>query len=302
VDRAGTGASPFTSNNPANYLMNKTFQVVPAANNTSGQYEITLYYTNAEKLGWEAATGQSWSSIQLVKVSSRIGLYSPASPNPDGGGVQMVTPIIGTFGTNHTLTYTFTTGFSGFGAGVPGIILPVTLTSFNGLLQGDAVQLHWSTVDEKALKYFDIEKSTDGTRFHRLATVAAALSGGDQQYGFKDLRLSESNYYRLKMVDDDGKSTLSKVVFIRKVGVTPKIWVINNPFTTALDLRFADVAGSTVHVELRGTAGNLLLRRAYTRGGDILRIDLSTLNLATGTYLLKVVGGGKTFNAKVIKQ
>jgi hypothetical protein len=78
--------------------------------------------------------------------------------------------------------------------------------------------------------------------------------------------------------------------------------VINNPFRTALALRFSDVGGSTVYVELRGTAGNLLLSRMYTKGSENLRIDLSSLNLAAGTYLLKVAGGGKTFNAKVMKQ
>ena len=72
IDRAGNGSSPFWNNNSANYLTNKSFRIIPTTNNSSGMYEVTLYFTAAEKAGWEAATGQSWNSIQLIKVAGKI--------------------------------------------------------------------------------------------------------------------------------------------------------------------------------------------------------------------------------------
>ncbi|HYE56572.1 MAG TPA: T9SS type A sorting domain-containing protein, partial [Chitinophagaceae bacterium] len=118
IDRAGTGASQFWNFNPANYLMNKTFKITPQTNSTTGRYELTLYFTKAEKEGWETATGRSWNDIQLVKVPNTIGGITPQNVQ---GDVQIVTPSRGMFGDNYTLTYTFENGFSGFAAGIPGV-------------------------------------------------------------------------------------------------------------------------------------------------------------------------------------
>jgi hypothetical protein len=130
IDRAGTSAAAFTNNASANFLMDKTFLVTPAANNAGGSYEITLYYSAAEKAGWEAATGQSWNNIKLFKVKSAISNYTPATPNPDGVAPEVVTPVLGTHGNDHTLKFTFSSGFSGFGAGIPqsACSLPVIAT------------------------------------------------------------------------------------------------------------------------------------------------------------------------------
>ena len=46
----------------------KTFYVDPANNTPSGTYEITLYYTEAEIVAWEAATGKSRNDLKIIKV------------------------------------------------------------------------------------------------------------------------------------------------------------------------------------------------------------------------------------------
>lgn len=129
VDRAGSAALPFTSSATANYLMSKTFQVVPATNNIAGQYQVTLYFTAAEKVGWESGTGQVWNNIKLIKVKSQIANYTPATPNPDGpNSIEIATPTFGTYGSDFTLTATFSSGFGGIGAGVTTCAAPAINT------------------------------------------------------------------------------------------------------------------------------------------------------------------------------
>jgi hypothetical protein len=118
IDRAGTGTKPFLSTDSKWNLMDKTFRITPARNNTSGNYEVTLYFTAAEKAGWESATGNSWNNIKLVKTAGPISSVTPSTPN-GGGTIEAVTPVFGTLGTHFTLSYSFNTGFSGFGAGIP---------------------------------------------------------------------------------------------------------------------------------------------------------------------------------------
>ncbi|RYZ24001.1 MAG: hypothetical protein EOO16_02730 [Chitinophagaceae bacterium] len=119
IDRAGSTALPFNSSTPANFVTGKTFRFSPAVNNATGQYRLTLYYTEAEKAGWENATGNAWANILIVKVKSSISNYSPANPTPDGANaVELAAPVHGRYGNDYTLTATFSTGFSGFAAGI----------------------------------------------------------------------------------------------------------------------------------------------------------------------------------------
>ncbi|MGO8056237.1 hypothetical protein, partial [Rhizobium leguminosarum] len=82
--------------------------------------------------------GQTFSNIMLVKAAGQISNVTPG--NPGGAGtVEIVTPIRSTLGTNSTLTFSFNNGFSGFGAGVAGLSVPVTLLDFTGRLRNNSV-------------------------------------------------------------------------------------------------------------------------------------------------------------------
>ncbi|MBO9571510.1 MAG: zinc-dependent metalloprotease [Chitinophagaceae bacterium] len=301
IDRAGTGANQFWSNTTSQYLMSKSFRVVPTTNNTSGQYEITLYYTQAEVQGWEAATGQTWNNIQLVKVPSQISNYSPSNPVPDGANaVQIVTPTRGTFGSNYTLTYTFNSGFSGFGAGNPGIILPVTLLSFEGRMDNNTALLQWKTGVEISTKNFEIEKSVDGINFYKIGEVnASGNSTALHTYEFRDLQIGLNNYYRLRMNGQDGSASLSDIVIVRNTGTVQSLKVLNNPFNHYIDLRLANKAERII-VELININGIVIKKQQFSDVGS-LRWSLSG-NIPKGAYIFRVTADNKIFTHKVVKQ
>ena len=123
IDRAGSASSAFWNNATANYLLSKTCKVIPATNTASGSYQITLYYTAAEVAGWEAATGRTWaaSTMQVAKVSNGFFVPDVTPAAPHIADVSLVTGTKGTLGSDFTIRGDFSsTGFSGFGAGVPG--------------------------------------------------------------------------------------------------------------------------------------------------------------------------------------
>jgi len=122
IDRAGTTAKQFWNTNTANFLMYKTFRVLPFTNAPTGRYEVTFYFTRAEKQGWELATGQSWNNIQIIKLPSLISNVSPQNAQPDGAGtIEVINAVTRTFGPDsYTLSAVFNSGFSSFGFGVPG--------------------------------------------------------------------------------------------------------------------------------------------------------------------------------------
>lgn len=122
IDRAGTSAVAFWYTTATNYLASKTVTVTSANVNASGQLGITLYYTQAEKLGWEAITGKSWDSIQMVKTASQVSNVTPSNPYPDGlGTIYVAKDSSGHKGaTIYYVAASFSSGFGGFGVGIPG--------------------------------------------------------------------------------------------------------------------------------------------------------------------------------------
>ncbi len=121
VDRQGTTptTAAFTTNNTPDFLMSKTFKVVPTNNSATGNYTITLYYKENEVAAWETATGNSRNNIEMIKVNGNTSTISAVTPANFGTFTIVDMPVIlGAFGTDVTFTSTYSTGFSGFGMGI----------------------------------------------------------------------------------------------------------------------------------------------------------------------------------------
>ncbi|MFY7879426.1 MAG: zinc-dependent metalloprotease [Lacibacter sp.] len=119
IDRVGTGTASFWNPGLSNQLTQKTFKVTPQFPNPSGSYDITLYYTDLERRGFETATGRLWSAVQMIKTPSNVSAVT--SENPQVDAVTINSSLThGTFGQDLTVRGSFTNGFSGFALGNPG--------------------------------------------------------------------------------------------------------------------------------------------------------------------------------------
>ncbi|OQP59937.1 hypothetical protein A3860_35425 [Niastella vici] len=301
IDRAGLGATPFWSDSAANRLMNKTFYITPSSTDTSGQYQLTLYYSADEKAAWEAAMHQSWDSIQLVKANVPINQVTPADPSV-AGKVTVVTPVHGSYGNDYTLSYTFSGGAAGFGAGIPGVSpLKLLLLDFEGKLYSDNVLLHWKTSVQPNLDYFEVQKSENGVDFTKLGRVNAFRRNASVcSYYFTDRHADDVNYYRLKIVRTDSSYILSDKVLILNPNNHQKVWVLNNPFHSYIDVRFAKQPQSNVQFELVDLRGVTVFRKQYG-SSNLIRIDLSGIRLFPGIYLLRTFADGRLYVNKVLK-
>lgn len=120
VDRQGTGADEFIDASTESFLHSKTFKITPT-NNTSfdaGGYTISLYYTDAEVMGWESATTESKSNTYIHKTDGDNRISDVSAGNPGSIPITSTAATYGTFGSNHVYSATFNNGFSGFGVGI----------------------------------------------------------------------------------------------------------------------------------------------------------------------------------------
>ncbi|HTQ28519.1 MAG TPA: T9SS type A sorting domain-containing protein [Puia sp.] len=193
-------------------------------------------------------------------------------------------------------------GFFEFVATTP---LPVTLVQFAAILNSDhSVGLSWSTSQETNADYFSVLRSADGTTWQQLGTVKAkGFSSITSNYAFTDHDpLSGINYYRLKMVDQDGKFQYSKIVTVSANSNSVPLVVYNNPFTDAIRIKVNTGISQNLSLVLTDMLGKVIIRQNLNaQVGDNL-VNLYPTGATQGTYVLSIQGVSYSQTVKLLKQ
>lgn len=180
-------------------------------------------------------------------------------------------------------------------------ILPVNLLSFDGKLENSTTLLEWKTSAENNSSHFDVEKSTDGTNYIKIGKVTAAgNSNSERKYSFRDLKLSATNYYRLKMNDKDGKSKNSQVVIIKTNNSKQNVLLVNTPFNNFIKLRFSTPA-KLAKVQLLTATGTLVSEKTFNDPWGEIQWNLPG-HISQGAYVVRTTVDGQTFITKTVKQ
>jgi hypothetical protein len=186
--------------------------------------------------------------------------------------------------------------------GPAALILPVTLTAFKGQLVDGIVKLSWSTSREINSSHFVVEKSLDGISYTSIGQVNSGAASG--QYSFIDkTALGKINYYRLRMVDVDRHSTLSKVLIIRN-DAEPVVFKLSpNPVSTYLNVSFKLEKDELIKLNIYDQMGRLTKRYTLQGSRGINAFTLSDFgNLTSGNYVVELVGETLSVKQKIIKQ
>ncbi|HSU28521.1 MAG TPA: T9SS type A sorting domain-containing protein [Chitinophagaceae bacterium] len=173
--------------------------------------------------------------------------------------------------------------------------LPLKLLSFNGTVQGTANILSWETTDELNTQKFNIERNENVNTFSTIGSVIAANSPGNKHYSFTDHTLKAGTYfYRLKMIDQDGRFTYSKTIRLSN-SRDSQILIFPNPVTALMTVSGLRIGGI---IEMINLLGKAMLRMNVTAQTQTL--DVSAL--PAGIYLVKYTGALGTTFQKVVKQ
>ncbi len=167
--------------------------------------------------------------------------------------------------------------------------LPVKLVSFNGKLQDKNILLNWDVESETGFDRYEIQKSYNGTAFETIGNVKAL---NRNNYNFTDVEKGQHSivYYRLKMIDIDGKFSYSNIINF-KMQESTGFTLYPNPANTFTQVSFNKNINDKVIVEIINAEGKLLMKRAC----DVIenKIMISTNNLAAGNYAIAIIYNGK---------
>ncbi|RCR70111.1 hypothetical protein DUE52_07030 [Larkinella punicea] len=166
--------------------------------------------------------------------------------------------------------------------------LPVHLLYFSGASRQGKAVMGWSTGWEQGSLGFDVLKSRDAQSFEKIGFVRGnGTSSETNTYGWtdEDVIPGQTYYYRLRQIDANGRTELSKLVAVNIESTDRDVYLFPNP---SADGRFTLVASGSdeLRIQLVNTVGIELPVRAVA--GDASTSVIPRQVLAPGLYWVKV--------------
>lgn len=163
--------------------------------------------------------------------------------------------------------------------------MPVTLSNFSAIRNNNDVVLSWQTQTEINSSHFDILRSYDNSNFVVIGTVnnISANSSTVHNYSFVDNTNASSNvtFYKLKIVDIDGRFIYSDIKVVRKSNSgKPEFVVYPNPAAINSNVTILGINGLT-RIQFLDNSGRIIKTTSLTSSGTV---ELSGLKM--GTYFM----------------
>jgi len=290
---------------------NETFNLGIAARDSIKGSSLTSWYdsslsTNNTYLvvvGYQVVPGDNNNVISLW-VNPRTDTTGLGSPNAtvtdsDLGNDSTNIGKIGLF-QNSSRTPSCLIDALKVGLSFNDLVLPLRLLSFNVIDNNGFASLSWQTCNEINVKTFEIQRSPDARNFVTIGGLVAKNSGScGTTYLYRDAKeLAGTAFYRIHVVDNDGKSFYSAIVSIN--GKLPtKINVFPNPVVNNLVLSHPK-AGDGALIKIVSLNGSVVATHSVQKDAVQTSVDVS--KLAKGNYIVIFSNAQQQQTIKILKQ
>lgn len=283
----------FAQNNPIFYggigdgwVMNSFNKNYTAPQNKGGNgdgWHLQSFSQNYSAPQNNGGSGDGWNLANFLPN------YSPLQNN---GGIGDGW-VLNSFNKN----YTPKSNNGGIGDGwasniTPMTPLPTELLSFTGKeIDGNHLLL-WTTSKEINTSHFVIEHSINANYFTELGMRdAAGNSDVPLDYEFLNTKpVVGNNFYRLKMVDIDGKYKYSNIVLLKKSAKGHTIVAYPNPAASEINVLPEGVPnGTTLFISIADASGKTIYQKQHV--AENIAIPISLNSFASGIYFLNISNG-----------
>jgi Zn-dependent metalloprotease len=268
----------------------KIVRSVVTTDNSSNAYSISLYFSEAQIVALETATGLPRTSFSLHHTTA--GSYSSANSTNTVSATTSYTAIAGVGG---IFTATFTNGLGGsfaLAGPIPQAPLPVKCIDFTAISTGQGVVLKWKVADEANNREFSVERSNDGITYTPVGFInATAANNGSYNFTDNNTAGLKSLYYRLKQTDVDGDftylcTTLRVKLDDRNAFMIGKVYP--NPATGhEIFVNVISTVRKKIRIEIVSTSGQLIGWQQKEILPGTSRIALNARMITQGSYLIR---------------
>jgi hypothetical protein len=277
------------------YYLDRNWKIKSTQTPANATIGVRLYFASNEYNSLAAVdpTVTGTASLQVIKYNGNnenLSVYDNATTGYKRYNTTSVTTFAGA-ATSGYILQTQVPGFSEFYLNSSAnIILPLQLITFNAKLTGVNANLNWKVASVINVRGFEVQRSSDGVHFTTQGFVA--ITGADS-YAFSEvLPGSGRYYYRLRIIDNDGRSNLS---LVRLLLLNDKVSTIIYPNPVSTELHIA--AGSLTFQYRLMDAQNRVL--ASGRATSTLSLDMRSY--ASGMYFVEIQYNGVVQVEKILK-
>ena len=274
--------------------INVTSTIAPTTN-----YSLRLYYKDSEMDEYNTALNQN-NNINFLSMA-----WKSAYANPSCDWINYSGSSFGTIPNGQIANQDYGLNDDGFylqfdldhftifAPTVAGSVLPLRLLDFSGKnISKTENLLEWKTAEEKNVSHFEIERTSQQNgelRWEKIGKVNALNNVQGGLYSFRDqLLIGNGFYYRLKIIDNDGRFEYSKIVLIENKK-DKNVAIYPNPTRDILNISTDNYEQSFI---LLNSIGQTVLQ------GDFLEKSINLQSLPSGFYYLKI--GAESY--KVVRE
>lgn len=181
--------------------------------------------------------------------------------------------------------------------------LPVELISFELKCINNQTILQWATAAEINNSHFEIQHSTDGNSWSTIDSVQGAGNSTELINYEQPIKVNsnqEIDYYRLKQVDFDGKSTHSDIKPCSCDGGMEIASLYPNPSDGEVNILINSTEGGTLSLKIYDTLGKLIVNDVLTiqQGANVIN---NVIQGEGGKYFVSAsLSDGKYYDYGVI--
>ncbi len=183
-------------------------------------------------------------------------------------------------------------------------LLPVVLARFEANCMDWKVQLNWVTETEVNNDYFSIERCANGVDFEEIAKIpGAGTTDVAQEYSFIDTEVQTGmNYYRLRQIDFDGKSTYSDIAVASCENIWGELEVYPNPSRSAFYINFSLTENADMNIRVFDLQGKTITQKEFpSLASGYHNIPLNLDNVEKGIYIVEMYINDQFQQRKLMK-
>lgn len=278
----GTGTNPAQVDNP---VVDRTWMI---SENTPGGSFATITPQ------WNAGDGVNGFSLLHTYVTHFMG----------GEWTSEIDSAIYAAPANGLNPYTAMedsiTSFSPFAVASYGQFpLAIRLSTISAANSSTRNKVEWKSAKEDDGDKYELEHSTDAKAFNRIATVTAKGKASTYTQWHENAPKG-INYYRLKMIDADGKYNYSKVVSATVKGADNfNIEAFPNPVKNIVSVQLNGAIKGKGSVTITDVTGRVVKSAIQVTSN---KTDINVSELSSGVYLINYTDDARTESVKINKQ
>lgn len=181
--------------------------------------------------------------------------------------------------------------------------LPVYNLILSAIANTCSAELQWSVTQEVNFSHYEVERSTKGGGFVKIATVKTKEITGEKNYSYKDQQISKGDYtYKLKVVDIDNTFAYTNTESVSIHCNEDLLTVFPNPTTDRIHLNIKAQEASHYVIKIYNAVGKLLMTSDVELNENEYRQLTYSLNrFSDGLYYVHIINDGGKQIYKVLK-